>query len=218
MNTNAERPDFVTAPAYARILTALRMASGLTSEEISRKAYVGLTTLSGGGYIQRLRRAGMIYISGWQRAASGAFSIPQYSLGSGPDFPRPKVDAANRAAPGMERLFAVIQQHGPLDYRQAAKLAELSPNTVKSAGYLQALQCQGRIHVCAWLRSRSGPARALFAVGAGKDAPTPVPLSPAEKCRAHRHRRLAASAATSFPDQVRLFSNGNSKLNAEGLG
>lgn len=193
------------SPAYARILAALGKHGGLTREEIARAAHVGVTTLSGGGYLQRLRRAGVIFISGWRRATSGAFSIPQFSLGSGPDFPRPKVDASNRAAPGMHHLLAAIEQHGPLDYRQAAALAGLSPHTVKNAGYIEALSQQRRIHVCGWIRSQSGPARALFAAGDGADVPCPTPLTNGEKSRAHRRRRLAASAATNFADQLRLL-------------
>ena len=193
------------SPAYARILAALGKNGGLTREEISRAAHVGVTTLSGGGYLQRLRRDRIIFISGWRRAASGAFSIPQFSLGSGPDFPRPKVDATNRAAPGMHRLLAAINQHGPLDYRQAAALAGLSSHTVKNAGYIEALLQQRRIHVCGWLRSQSGPARALFAAGEGADVPCPTPLTSGEKSRAHRRRRLAGSAATNFADQLRLL-------------
>ncbi|MDO9242373.1 MAG: winged helix-turn-helix domain-containing protein [Rhodocyclaceae bacterium] len=193
------------SPAYARILAALGKHGGLTLQEIARAAHVGVTTLSGGGYLQRLRRERIIFISGWRRAASGAFSIPQFSLGDGPDFPRPKVDAKNRAAPGMLRLVAVIEQHGPLDYRQAAALAGLSPHTVKNAGYIEALLQQRHIHVCGWLRSQSGPARALFAAGDGADVPCPTPLTPGEKSRAYRRRRLAASAATNFAAQLRLL-------------
>ena len=193
------------SPAYARILAALGKCGGLTLQEIARAAHVGVTTLSGGGYLQRLRRERIIFISGWRRATSGAFSIPQFSLGDGPDFPRPKVDAQNRAAPGMLRLVAVIEQHGPLDYRQAAALAGLSPHTVKNAGYIEALLLQRRIHVCDWLRSQSGPPRALFAAGHGADVPRPTPLTPGEKSHAHRRRRLAASAATNFAAQLRLL-------------
>jgi len=106
----------------------------------------------------------------------------------------------------MLRLLAVIEQHGALDYRQAAALAGLSPHTVKNAGYVEALLKQRRIHVCGWLRSQSGPPRALFAAGQGEDVPRPTPLTSGEKNRAHRRRRLAASAATNFADQLRLLA------------
>lgn len=197
--------DLPASPAYSRILAALARQGGLTREELSRAAYVSMTTLSGGGYLQRLRQQGLIYISGWRRSAAGSFSIPQFALGTGPDFARPTINLTNRAAAGMERLVEAIRTHGPLDYRQAATAADLSPNTVKNAGYLDALLAQGRIHIYAWQRGRGAP-RPLFMAGHGDNAPRPAVLSPGEKSRAFRRRQLAATAADSLAAQLRLFS------------
>lgn len=197
--------DLPASPAYSRILAALTRQGGLTREELSRTAYVGMNTLSGGGYLQRLRQQGLIYISGWRRSASGSFSIPQFSLGAGPDFPRPTINPTNRAAAGMERLYEAIRARGPLDYRQAAAAANLSPNTVKNAGYLDALLAQGRIHIDSWRRGRRGAPRPVFVAGPGGNAARPVALSPKEKSRNHRQRRLATTAASCFTDQLRLF-------------
>jgi hypothetical protein len=198
--------DLPASPAYSRILAALTRQGGLTREELSRAAYVGMSTLSGGGYLRELRRQRLIYISGWRRSASGAFSIPQFSLGACPDFPRPTINPGNRAAAGMERLYAAIHAHGPMDYRQAAAVAELSPNTVKNAGYLDALLAQGRIHIESWRRGRRGAPRPLFMAGQGKNAQRPAALSPRDKSRAHRQRQLAATAADCFVAQLRLFA------------
>jgi hypothetical protein len=194
------------SPACSRILAALARRGGLTRKELAAAAYVGETTLSGGGYLQLLRLQGLIYISGWRRSAAGSFSIPQFSLGAGPDFPRPTINLSNRAAAGMERLVEAIRTHGPVDYRQAAAVAELSPNTVKNAGYLEALLAQGRIHIHDWQRGRRGAPRPLFMAGHGDNAPRPAALSPGEKSRAFRRRKLAASAADSFTAQLQLFS------------
>ncbi len=112
--------DLHASPANSHILAALAHQGGLTREEIYHVAYVGMTTLSGGGYLQRLRHQGLIYISGWRRSASGSFSVPQFSLGAGPDFPRPTINLTNRTAAGMERLVDAIRSNVPLDYRQAA--------------------------------------------------------------------------------------------------
>lgn len=197
--------DLPASPAYGRIIAALTRQGGLTREELSRAAYVGMNTLSGGGYLQRLRQQGLIYISGWRRSASGSFSIPQFSLGAGPDFPRPTINLSNRAAAGMERLYEAIRTRGPLDYRQAATAADLSPNTVKNAGYLDALLAQGRIHIDSWRRSRRGAPRPVFVAGPGASAARPVALSSRDKSRAHRQRKLAATASSCFADQLRLF-------------
>jgi hypothetical protein len=199
--------DLPASPANSRILAALARQGGLTRKELAAAAHVGETTLSGGGYLQRLRQQGLIYISGWRRSASGSFSIPQFSLGAGPDFPRPSINLSNRAAAGMERLIDAIRTKGPLDYRQAATAADLSPNTVKNAGYLDALLAQERIHIDSWLRGRRGPPRPLFMVGPGANAPRPDALSAKEHSRARRRRALAASAADCFADQLRLYSS-----------
>jgi predicted ArsR family transcriptional regulator len=197
--------DFPASRACSRILAALARQGGLTRKELAAAAYVGETTLSGGGYLQQLRQRGLIHVSGWRRSASGSFSIPQFALGAGPDFPRPTINLANRAAAGMERLVEAIRAHGPLDYRQAAAAADLSPNTVKNAGYLDALLEQERIHVDSWQRGRRGAPRALYMAGSGANAPRPGALSPQEKSRAFRQRKLAASAADCFADQLRLY-------------
>ena len=205
MITSIPIDDLPASPANSRILAALARQGGLTREELSRAAYVSMTTLSGGGYLQRLRQQGLIYISGWRRSKSGSFSIPQFSLGAGPDFPRPSINLSNRAAAGMERLVEAFHRSGPMDYRQAAAAAELSPNTVKNAGYLDALLSQGRIHIHTWRRGRHGAPRPVFKAGAGENAPRPTALEPVEKTRAARQRKLAARAADSFADQLRLL-------------
>lgn len=190
--------------AYTRILMALRRQSGLTREEIAERAFVAPTTLSGGGYLRHMKELGLIHISGWRRNSTGAFSIPQYSVGRGQDYPRPAMTPETREAPGMFRLLESIERHGPVDYRQAARLAGLSVNTVKNAGYLQALLAQGVIYVTGWRRSRHGPPRPLYEFGAGTSLPPPPPLSPAEKSRRHRCRQSSAKAADSLATQLRL--------------
>jgi hypothetical protein len=191
--------------AVERILATLRRAPGLTKEEIAERAYVSLNTLSGGGYLKGMRREGLIFISGWQRNGGGGFTTPIYSVGSGPDYPKPQVDEANRAAPGMARLLEVIDKYGPIDYRQAAKLSGLSLNTVKNSDYLDALLQQGKIHISGWRRARNGPMRPIYKTGAQDDEPRLSPYTPAEKSRAFRWRRQVAANAASFAAQ---FKNG----------
>ncbi|HTY02664.1 MAG TPA: winged helix-turn-helix domain-containing protein [Rhodocyclaceae bacterium] len=187
--------------AVERILATLRRAPGLSKEEIAERSYVGLTTLSGGGYLKTMRREGLIFISGWRRNGSGGFTTPLYSLGGGPDYPKPGVDEANRAAPGMARLLEVIEKFGPIDYRQAAKLSGLSLHTVKNSDYLDALLTQGKIHISGWRRARNGPMRPVFKSGSEEHEPRLAPYSPTEKSRIHRWRRQVAANASSFAAQ-----------------
>jgi transposase len=189
--------------AVERILATLRRAPGLTKEEIAERAYVSLNTLSGGGYLKAMRREGLIFISGWRRNGGGGFTTPIYSVGSGPDYPKPQVDEANRAAPGMTKLLEVIEKFGPIDYRQAAKLCGLSLNTVKNSDYLDALLQQGKIHISGWRRARNGPMRPIYKTGAQDDEPRLSPYTPAEKSRAFRWRRQVAANAASFAAQFK---------------
>lgn len=182
-------PDM--ARTVDRILHALQMSPGMTKEEIAERAFVSLNTLSGGGYLRDMKAQGLIYVSGWRRAASGAFIIPQYSVGNCPDYPRPGVTAENREAPGMQRLQAAIEKFGPIDYQQAALRAGLSANTVKNSGYLEALLTQGKIYISEWRRSRRGPMRPLYEAGEGRNQPRPQAYSGAEKSRAFRCRQAA---------------------------
>jgi hypothetical protein len=174
----------------------------MTREEIAERAFVSLNTLSGGGYLRELKSQGRIHVSGWRRNASGAFVIPQYSTGPGEDYARPAISATNRHAPGMQRLLEAIEKFGPLDYRQAAIHSGLAVNTVKNAGYLEALMAQGKIHVSEWRRNRNGPMRPLYEAGQGRNQPRPPAFSTAEKARAARYRKAAAAKAGSLSAQL----------------
>lgn len=191
-------------PAYKRILSALRRHPSLSREEIAEKSYVGVTTLSGGGYLRHMKELGLIYVSGWRRNAVGVFAIPQYSVGCCKDYPRPQMTDGIREAPGMLRLLEVIERSGPLDYLQAARLAGLSPNTAKNSGYLKALVAQGKVYVSEWRRSRNGPPRPLYEVGRNKSAPPPAPLNAAEKSSRHRKRKLVLNAKGGLVAQLQL--------------
>lgn len=185
-----------------RILHALQVSPGMTREEIAERAFVSLNTLSGGGYLRELKVQGQIHVSGWRRNASGAFVIPQYSIGPGEDYARPAISATNRHAPGMQRLLEAIEKFGPLDYRQAAIQSGLAVNTVKNAGYLEALMAQGKIHVSEWRRNRNGPMRPLYEAGQGRNQPRPRAFTAAEKARAARYRKAAATRAGSLSAQL----------------
>lgn len=187
-----------------RILNVLRRAPGLAKEEIAEQAYISVNTLSGGGYLKSMREQGLIFISGWRRNSAGAFTTPIYSVGNGPDYPKPKIGDENRAAPGMARLLEVIEKYGPIDYRQAAKLSGLSPNTVKNANYLEALMTQGKIHISGWRRAhRNGPMRPEYKLGNAPNQPRPSAHTATEKSRIHRWRKQVAANASSFAAQFK---------------
>lgn len=193
--------------AVERILNVLRRAPGLSKEEIAEQAYISVNTLSGGGYLRSMRQQGLIFISGWRRNSAGAFTTPLYSLGNSPDYPKPKIGEENRAAPGMARLLEVIEQYGPIDYRQAAQLSGLSANTVKNANYLEALMTQGKIHISGWRRAhRNGPMRPEYKLGNQPNQPKPSARTPAEKSRIYRWRKEVAANTHDFAAQFKVKS------------
>ena len=183
----------------------------MTKEEIAERAFVSLNTLSGGGYLKDMKAQGLIYVSGWRRAGSGAFVIPQYSVGDFADYPRPEITAENREAPGMQRLHAAIEKFGPIDYQEAAWRAGLSANTVKNSGYLEALMTQGRIYISEWRRNRRGPMRPLYEAGEGLSQPRPLPYSGAEKSKAFRRRQTAGVRVGNLAAQLGV-GRGRSKV------
>ena len=62
--------------AFKRIVKVLLESPGLTRSQIAERAFVGKTTLSGGGYLKTMKESGLIHISGWLRNPSGRFSTP----------------------------------------------------------------------------------------------------------------------------------------------
>lgn len=207
-------PALPVSRAVRRIVDVLVRSPGLSKEEIAQRAFVGVATLSGGGYLKAMKDAGLIHVSGWARNASGGFTTPLYSAGASGDCVRPQITERNRAAPGMLRLLEAVRNVGPLDYREAAKLAGLSANTVKNAGYLELLVAQGKLHVGGWRRGRNGPMRALYAFGPGNPAPRPQPLSSAEKSRSYRWRRAATAGSSSLAMQMRMAAGNRARLSS----
>lgn len=191
-------------PAMERILEALGKRSPLSPKELARDAFVALTTLEGGAYLRTMKRRGLIHIAGWYKNHNG-FTTPLYALGAREDCVRPKFESIDRDSSGMARLVAALRKRSSLDYREAAKLAGLSPNTVKNAGYMHLLVDQRRIHVSGWKRGGKGHLMPLYSVGEGENMRKPEPLERDEVMRRHRQRcKHTAPDALSVGAQLRL--------------
>lgn len=198
-------PEFVTSPAMHRILGVLEKKSNMSISDISAEAFVGMTTLACGGYISALKKQQRIFVSGW-RKVNGRFSTPLFSKGNHPDVPRPRIDDTSRDAPGMRKILETLERYGTLTYREIARFSELSLNTVKNSGYLDALIAQKRIHICEWRRSRNGPMSPVYKAGAGESVAKPQPMSGAEKCRRHREREKIAAHGIGLKSQMATLS------------
>ena len=194
-------PEFRATPAMQRILRVLEKKSSMSISDISSEAFVGITTLACGGYIQSLKRAQLIYVSGW-RKVKGRFSTPLFSRGNLADVPRPQVDETSRDAPGMHRILETLEHYGALTYREIAQFSGLSINTVKNSGYLEALIAQSRIHIGGWRRSRNGPMSPIYFHGPGASAAKPQAMTGIEKCRRHRTRAKIAAQGSGLTSQM----------------
>lgn len=184
---NAPEPE--NSPATGRILALLQARGGLSAEEIAREAHVSGKTLSGGGYLKRLHRAGMIHIAGWRKNCSG-FTTPLYAAGGQPDCPRPpRFRAADRDSEGMARIVRALRRLGNLTAREVAEAADLSFNTLRSARYMDILVDQGRIHILGWRRNERGPMTPVYRAGPGTNAEKPPAYSAAAKSRRWRERQ-----------------------------
>ena len=189
------------SPAMRRILALLARKSGMSASDMSREAFVGMTTLACGGYLKALRARQLVHVSGWRKTRKG-FVTPLFSLGNRPDLPRPKFEDEDRDSPGMKRILAALERFGLLSYLEAAQTTGLSPNTIKNARYMDILVKQGRIHIAAWRRNHAGPMIAVYAVGPGQAAPRPSPLSRAESCRRSRDKKRVLSQDRGITSQL----------------
>ena len=175
-----------------RILALLARKADMSASDMSREAFVGITTLACGGYLKALRKRRLIHVSGWRKTRKG-FVTPLYSLGDRPDLPRPEFTDDDRDSEGMGLIVAALERHGAMTYLEAAQATGLSPNTIKNARYMDVLDRQKRIHIIAWRRNHSGPMIAVYAAGYGQPAEKPAPLSRAEKSRRSREKKRALS-------------------------
>ena len=206
-------PELVSSPAMRRILGVLEKKPNMSISDISAEAFVGVSTLACGGYIAALKRQQLIYISGWRKTNS-RFATPLYCLGQADDVPRPRIDESNRDAPGMDRIVATLTRYGRLTYREIAQYSGLSPNTVKTSGFLAALVAQRRIHVADWRRSAHGPLSPVYACGPGEAAPKPAALTRAQKDSRRRARQRIAAQGVGLSAQIASLSSSLSAARA----
>ena len=199
-------PELVSSPAMRRILGVLEKKPNMSISDISAEAFVGVSTLACGGYIAALKRQKLIYVSGWRKTNS-RFATPLYCLGQLADVARPRIDESSRDAPGMNRIVATLERYGPLTYREIAQFSGLSPNTVKTSGFLGALIAQGRIHIGAWRRSSHGPLSPVYVGGSGAAAPKPAALTRAQKDSRRRSRQRIAAQGISLAAQIASLSS-----------
>ncbi len=184
-----------------RILALLIKKSDMSASDISKEAFVGLTTLACGGYLKALRAQHLVHVSGWRKTPIG-FVTPLFSRGNHPDLPRPRFTDEDRDSAGMNGIVVSLQRMGMMTYLEAAQASGLSPNTIKNARYMEILVKQKRIHIAAWRRNRAGPMIALYAAGQGDPAEKPAPLSRAEKCRRCRDKKRALSGERGISAQL----------------
>ena len=185
-------PSERNSPAMQRILTLLAKKADMSASDISREAFVGITTLACGGYLKALRDKRLVHVSGWRKTRKG-FVTPLYSLENRPDLPRPEFTDNDRDSAGMNLIVLALQRLGMLTYLEAAQATGLSSNTIKNARYMDILAKQKRIHIAAWRRNRAGPMIAVYAAGYAKSVEKPAPLSKAEKCCRYREKKRALS-------------------------
>ena len=197
-------PSENTSPAMQRILALLSRKSDMSASDMSREAFVGVTTLGCGGYLKALRAKKLVHVSGWRKTRKG-FVTPLFSLGDRPDLPRPRFEDEDRDSAGMGQIVAALQRFGAMTYLEAAQATGLSPNTIKNARYMDVLVKQKRIHISAWRRNRAGPMVAVYSVGFAPPAEKPAPLSHAEKCRRSREKSRVLSDDRGITAQLARF-------------
>jgi len=124
-------PSDTTSPAMQRILALLARKSDMSASDMSREAFVGVTTLACGGYLKALRAKKLVHVSGWRKTRKG-FVTPLFSLGDHPDLPRPRFDDEDRDSAGLGQIVEALQRFGAMTYVEVAQVTGLSPNTSRT--------------------------------------------------------------------------------------
>lgn len=184
-----------------RILALLARKADMSASDMSREAFVGITTLACGGYLKALRARRLVHVSGWRKTRKG-FVTPLFSLGDRPDIARPKFEDEDRDSAGMNLILSSLKKLGRMTYLELAEATGLSSNTIKNARYMDILVKQRRVHIAAWRRNRAGPMTAVYEVGYGESVEKPQPLSGAEKCRRFREKERALSVDRGLTAQM----------------
>lgn len=180
-----------------RVLAALRLFGPLTAADISAKAHVSKNTLSGGRYLETLKSRGFIHVTGWQKNGNG-FTTPIYAAGRADDCPRPHFQPSDQDSRCMRRIVEVLEEFGPMSYREVAEVGGMSKNTIKNARYMDVLINQRKVHISDWRRSSSGPVTAIYMAGPGRNAAKPKPLSHAERVARWRIRSRVLDGSCSM--------------------
>jgi hypothetical protein len=107
----------------------------MSASDISREAFVGITTLACGGYLKALRTRRLVHVSGWRKTCKG-FVTPLFSLGDRPDLPGSEFKDEDRDSAGMNLIVDALEWGGMMTYREAAKASGLSSNAIKNTRYI----------------------------------------------------------------------------------
>lgn len=86
--SNGRPPSVENSQACQRIKDRLRYGP-LTPAQIADRAFVGIATLTKGGYLRAMESAKLIHIQEWQPPARSGMWTPMWALGPGPSAPRP---------------------------------------------------------------------------------------------------------------------------------
>lgn len=187
MTTN-KVPSFQRSPGMQRVVRALETYGPMSAQKLAQVAFLSFHTLGPGGYLETLMAGNRIYIADWCWASNG-FAIPVFAAGAGKNAAKPVSRDQDRDSIGMARIVAALKKQPNSSYRDCAKAAQLSPNTIISARYMEILHDQKRIHVSGWHRNSPGPMLALYSAGEGEDMPAPARYTNAERTRRYRLRK-----------------------------
>lgn len=178
-----------TSKLAQSVIACLETLGPSTLAAIAKALGANESTLRNGGYIKALKSAEKLFICGWRRANGNGFSTPVFRAGKGKECPRPKLSQVGRNTPMMIAIVEALKKHGALTYRELATIICSSHTTIKNAKYMEELVAQNRVHVVDWKRNKNGPMAAIYAAGAGFNAPRPPAYSQGQKSARYRIKK-----------------------------
>jgi hypothetical protein len=105
-------------------------------------------------------------------------------------------------SPGMRRIIAVLEKHGPLQAREIAPRAALSYSTLKASSYMTELCKAKLVHISDYDQHPHGLATPIYSPGPGRNMPRPKPLDTATIRKRWLDRTLVARKGVAVVDPL----------------
>jgi hypothetical protein len=202
---------------YAEILGAVRVAplSGIeVTAAIGRDHPQNINEV-----LRAMLGLRLVHVAAWTAPVRYAPPRPRFRAGDGVDVPPPATKWGDRSGfsammlspkrPGINML--ALAELMRLLRERPSRLPEIADKSgiheTRVGPLMRELHRQRLVHVAVWMRGRSGPPAAFYALGARRDAARPAPLTSSQTTRNWYQRKRAELSGQPYQQQARGFES-----------